>query len=469
MSEAGALASLREAAGDELVERLLHLDRRMTEQQTERRSRELGPRPPTTHDALDCDVLVAGGGLWSVMAPLLAKQGKRIIVVDRARVGAAHREWNANRTELDALTNAGLLSERERDDLIVAEYERGFCQFHGGGPHTVRGVLDCAVDAARLLDLARRKGEAAGVTYVDGALVTGETASEAGVRVNLRERDRTREVTCKTMVDARGASSPYASFDLVCPTVGGVFRGFAEGSGEREVDPRVGEILVTEEGLDRGIQHVWELFPGREGEATAYLFYYAKRLEVGSLTQLYARLFAKLPSYKRGEAKLVRPTFGFIPGWSRLVPPPTSPHRNIVLVGDAAARHSPLTYCGFGSMLRSLAPLSKAIISGEAYEPHEPIHALTGILAHVLASRTLEGDALNELLDAAFATLSGLGQETYASMLTDTMKPKDFLRFLQLTARRYPSVWPTLVRAVGVRGGFHFSKVVMRAFATRAR
>ena len=62
-----------------------------------------------------------------------------------------------------------------------------------------------------------------------------------------------------------GASSPHAAFDLVCPTVGGVLGDLANGDGPLDVDPRVGEILVTTEGIEEDRQHIWEGFPGPGG------------------------------------------------------------------------------------------------------------------------------------------------------------------------------------------------------------
>src|SRR5690606_18222204 len=118
-----------------------------------------------------------------------------------------------------------------------------------------------------------------------------------------------------------------------CPTVGGTLEGLAEGDAVDEMDPRVGEILATTDDVDDGRQHVWEAFPGRPGATTVYLFHYAWAGRQGTLLDLFARFFARRPGYKRGDARLVRPTFGFIPGWSRLSPAPRSPSPRIVLTG----------------------------------------------------------------------------------------------------------------------------------------
>lgn len=455
MTGADALARVREAGGDDLVERLLHLDA-LTGAPREPLD---SPAPPREGDAHDADVIVAGGGLWSLLPPLLAARGLRVVVVERARSGQTHREWNASRPELQALATCGLLTEAEIDSLVVARYAHGLCRFGGGGAYPVRGVLDCAVDAGRLLALARQKAQHGGVRFLDGHVALGHASSTRAVRVQVRGPHGTMDLTGSVLVDARGAASPFACADLVCPTVGGVLTGLAHGPAPDEVEPGVGEILATVDGIENGRQHVWEAFPGRPGETTVYLFYYARAGEPVSLTSLYARFFATRAAYKRGDATLARPTFGLIPGWSRLERAPRAPDARVVLVGDAAARHSPLTYCGFGATLRSLRTAADAIAEradvartarGAPHVVHDaPIHSLTGVLARVMAARTLRGGELNALLDAAFHTLHDLGDGAYAALLRDEMDGPTFVAFLRETARRHPAVWGLVRRVLG--------------------
>jgi lycopene cyclase CruA len=269
------------------------------------------------------------------------------------------------------------------------------------------------------------------------------------------------EIVARVLVDARGASSPYASADLLCPTVGGVLRGLREGGGPGEVDPNVGEILVTTEHADAesGLQHVWEGFPGRDGEVSGYLFYSARAVQTPSdaLARLYARFFETRASYKEGDAEMIRPTFGYIPGWSRLCPAPRAPSPRIVLVGDAAARHSPLTFCGFGSMLRSFQPaaleIAMAIDEGRLpardVVPEDAVHMWTGALATVMASGALAGPKLNGLLDAAFGVLEEMGNDDFAALLKDRMGGRRFTEFLRLTGARHPIVYREVLRALG--------------------
>ena len=444
-----ALDRLRERTSAELVERIEHLDRTRTV-----RAVDAPLEPPDRNAHLDADVVVAGGGLSLLVAAELARLGLRVTVLDRARAGAAHREWNASDDELAVLVEAGIVTTAELDALVVGRYREGICQFYGGPAHRVRGVLDRAVDALPLLTHVRAIAAARGVSFIDHATVSAASAGPHGVRVGWDDDGVRRELTASVLVDARGSASPYATADLLCPTVGGVLTGL-------QFDPNVGDILVTTDDADAdlGRQHVWEGFPGRPGEITVYLFYYGRSASTrdGELARLYARFFDTLPSYKEGEATLLRPTFGFIPGWSRLSPAPRAPSPRIVLVGDAAARHSPLTFCGFGSMLRSFQPAARAIAlaigEGEApprnVVPEDPLHAWTGALATVMASGELPGPRLNRLLDAAFGTLAEMGDVDFSNLLKDRMSGRRFTEFLRQTGSRHPPVYREVMKALG--------------------
>ncbi len=473
---------VREAGGDELVERLLHLDAARGERSRASATSIALPAAPDRGARADYDVVLAGGGLSLLLAPLLADRGLRVAVFDRARVGGAHREWNAGGRELRALVETGLFTRGEIDALVVATYARGICRWHGGGAYPVTGVLDHAFDAGALLTAARARAEQRGVAIFDGHTLLGEAAGPDAIALAFNVVDGvSRVVTARLLVDARGASSPYATADLICPTVGGVVTGLEEGPGDDQIQPDVGDILATTEGVEVGVQHIWEAFPGRPGEVTVYLFYYARSADVpgGSLMELYGRFFEYLPRYKRGSARLVRPTFGYIPGWSRLGPAPSSPGPRIALVGDAAARHSPLTFCGFGATARSLRSTADTIagalsggasIEGGVVVSDEAIHAGTGALARMMAtpSRDPRRKAeLNDLLDAAFRTLHAMGNEAYGALLRDEMAPADFLRFLRTTAARRPrvyrDVWGSLSPGEAFRWGAGIARELWRA------
>ncbi|MBC7793689.1 MAG: lycopene cyclase [Clostridia bacterium] len=450
-----ALDKVREAGGDELVERLQFLDAQLGARVSATPTGSL--RAPQRHETFDYDVAIVGGGLSLLYAPLLAETGARVVVLDRSSIGAAHREWNAGASELEALVRAGLVTRDELESFIIARYRTGVCRWFGGGSYPVTGVLDCAVDAGALLRHTRKLAEKRRVTLLDFTGLDAMAAGAFGVRLLLRSGEKTSELTARIVIDARGASSPDAGGDLVCPTVGGVMRGLS-------VPADTGDILVTTENVEDGKQHIWEGFPGRTGETTVYLFHYSPRTAVrsGGLLALYERFFELLPRYANGDGELVRPTFGIIPGWSRLSPAPRASLPRVALVGDAAARHSPLTYCGFGATLRSLPRVRDGITEAlslgyatiDCVVDDAPIHRATGLLAWMMAqpSRNLrQNGQINALLDAAFSTLHAAGNAVYASLLKDEMTIPELIRFLRQTARARPQVYRDVLTTVGAR------------------
>lgn len=412
----------------------------------ERARCDIGDGGPDRGAHVDFDVVLAGGGLSLVYGAYLAQRGLRVAIFDKRRIGCGHREWNISRAELHPLVDSGLFTQAEVDALVQLEYDHGVCRWHGGGTYPVRRVLDCVVDAERLLEGLRARAAAAGATLLDHHALAGYRVGKGGVAVTLAPA---RTLSARVLVDGMGASSPHAAFDLVCPTVGGVMRGL-------DVDRRVGEILVTTEGIEDDKQHIWEGFPGLDGRFTTYLFYYTEpqHLPARPLSSLYDRFFATLPRYKRGDAELVKPTYGFIPAYSRLRPMPAARDR-VLLVGDAAGRHSPLTFCGFGSMIRSFLPVADAL-RARLDDDHLDARALAsvwreppglavmgGLTLMMVPGRRRSADPqdVNRLLDAAFASLSELGDEIYGAFVRDQIGFSDFMRFMRATARKRPSIY----------------------------
>ncbi len=405
----------------------------------------------------DFDVLLAGGGLSLFYGAYLAQRGVRVAIFDRGEIGVGHREWNASRRELRPLVESGLFTEDEASALIEVEYEAGICRWHGGGTYPVRNVLDCVIAAKPLLEALRARAVAAGATLLPRHALTGYARGPSGVEVRLAGPGGERRITGRVLLDGTGAASAHARFDLVCPTVGGVLADIPLGDAADELDPRLGEILVTTEDIEAGRQHIWEGFPGPRNVLTAYLFYYdePQRLPRRPLLSLYERFFETLPRYKRGRPRMLRPTYGYIPAYSRLRPMPASPSDRVLLVGDAAARHSPLTFCGFGSMVRSFQGVADGLLSclGEqrysqralaACWMEPPALRVMGGLTLMMAERPHHprppGD-VNKLLDQAFGTLHEMGQETYAAFVRDEIGFREFIAFMQATAKKRPTIY----------------------------
>ena len=110
----------------------------------------------------DYDLVYAGGTLSLLHAAVMAgKYGRKVMVFDRQTPARSTRDWNISRQELLALSAVGLFTESEVDSTIVRSYKTGWVGFYKPDGSQKRlymeNVLDCAVDADRLLGLAKEK------------------------------------------------------------------------------------------------------------------------------------------------------------------------------------------------------------------------------------------------------------------------------------------------------------------------
>ena len=405
------------------------------------------------------DVVLAGGGISIVFALMLAKQGLKVAVFDRRRIAEAHREWNISYNELQAFDKAGVFSQPELDKFINLRYERGIVRWHGGSEHAVTGVLDCAVDAQKLLDGLREKLVRERVDLYDHCAISTFKQRKNDLLLTVVDKSNCKElISCRLLLDGRGAMSEYGEFDIVCPTVGGVLSNLECGEAYDQVDTKTGEILVSLEGVECGKQHIWEGFPTRDEMMTTYLFYYSDPEKLGKnpLLNLYERFFRKLHTYKKGDAVVEKPTYGFIPGKTRLSNCSVSFCDRIYLVGDAAGLHSPLTFCGFGSVVRTFEEISvqlhKLLLEDRLDQKSlnkvncqaQGLRVMGGLALMMIADRldnSENSSIINELLDDAFNVLAARGESVYRDFMQDKIKFSDFVSFMLVVSNRRPSVW----------------------------
>ncbi|HLG77050.1 MAG TPA: hypothetical protein VKX46_11595, partial [Ktedonobacteraceae bacterium] len=254
------------------------------------------------------DIIYAGGGLNLLNAAIMTlRYGYRVLVFDRFTVGAVHREWNISREELQELITVGLLTSEELETVVQRKYREGLVRFHSAHIHVrttelwVQDVLDIAVDAEKLMSVCIKKilehQPAGGLPNV---ILHGTTFERCavqpgrGVVVDVCDSSGLyASYGARLLIDGMGSTSPIACqlncgrpFSLVCPTVGTVARGYKQGNKPGEVDPEVGEVLVTTEDVRAGHQLIWEAFPGRDDQVAIYLFYYAEAGQHVDLLQL---------------------------------------------------------------------------------------------------------------------------------------------------------------------------------------
>lgn len=430
------------------------------------------------------DILYAGGGLTLLHAYAMQKQGWRTLVFDRRAIGTTHREWNISRAELQKLVDGELFTWEELNRVIARDYRRGFIRFHNpkGAPveFDLPGVLDVAIDATGLLTLARRKLEALGGLVWEGWSFDHAWLAQAGAVqgvVQLRREEVSHKIGTRLLVNGMGALSPLSlalageelPLDGVCPTVGTVAEGFADG----EIEPTAGEILVTLEGARGNHQYIWEGFPAQGGHFTTYLFYYdvtAKRTHhPHSLKALFEDYFALLPTYKRlgADFRHLKPVYGFIPARHHMdgsAAEAARVARGLLSIGDAAARQNPLTFTGFGSFVRHLPTatrkLNELLRNGDLEA--EPLAELSAgqanlnamwVMARFLAPRGgTTGDEVNAIFRDFTRALQEVGATTASRFFLDQATWGEYVEIMLRTAKHRPQVVAEAFQVLGVRG-----------------
>ncbi len=440
------------------------------------------------------DLIYAGGGLGLLHAAVMAQRGHRVLLFDRGEVGCAHREWNISREELAALVATGFCSWQELEPIVMREYRRGIVRFYPGPHHPptdlwLDHVLDVALDAGALLQLARRKLAQAGGDIRDWRIFRRVQVSERGpVRVAVElasEHGEREQYTARLLMDGMGSISPLAllrfgglPFAGVCPTVGTVVRGLEPGDGQDQFNPQIGDILLSVADAQRGQQYMWEGFPGRHDELTVYLFYYDTltgprggaarradaRRESPGLLELFEDYFALLPTYKRPGPDFahLKPVYGYIPARHSVQQQEAPLLRGVLPIGDSAAQQSPLTFCGFGSHVRNLERTVSLTSYALANELLEPQH-LRDISSHQVNvslnwvfSRFMQpwggADDVNRVQNVFLGVLNWLGHDLAQRFFRDRMRWSDYPKLVLGMFWRYPRIVDDAWRVLGPRG-----------------
>jgi lycopene cyclase CruA len=423
------------------------------------------------------DVVIAGGGLGLIAGAALAQRGLKVLVFDRGRAGEAHREWNISERELRSLVRHGVFTQEELTRTIGTRYTRGLISFDATGtgapacPLQLEGVLDVALDAQAVLDLARTRFLEAGGTILEGRTFHRLHITQRGPVASVFEVEGPEGVEfyyARLAIDTMGSVSPIAvglngglPFDGVCPTAGTVMEGLT-------TDPSTGDVLVSVGPASDGRQLIWEGFPGRGGETTVYLFYYdqagPKEAEDQSLLWLFEQYFAQLPTYRRlgREACHLRPVFGYIP--ARYGRSGRTAARGLLCLGDSAAGQSPLTFCGFGSFVRHIGRVASLISFAlkhdlleesdlRAITPHQANLRVAWVFSRFMQPwKGSDPAATNRLMNIFCRALAEIGTTTTTRFLQDRYTLGEYVKIMLTTARFYPKVFPLTAQVLGLSG-----------------
>jgi lycopene cyclase CruP len=415
--------------------------------------------------APDWDVLICGGTLGILIGAALAKLGWRVAVIERGKLQGRRQEWNISRSELGVLVNLALLTPAELEQAIASEFNPVRVSFLGSPDLWVKDVLNLGVDPVYLLDILKQRFIESGGTLLEHTQFQGVTVSKDGVAVTVKDPVGASQVyTGRLLLDAMGHSSPLVAQarggqapDSLCLVVGTCAQGMPANN--------TADLMVSFTPLQRHCQYFWEAFPARDGRTT-YLFTYShpQAAQAPTLTELFTDYFQLLGDYQQvnlEQLQIQRALFGVFPSYRHS---PLRPSWNRILaIGDSSGQQSPLSFGGFGSMLRHLERLQtgldlalKADCLDQSHlallQPYQPNLSVTWLFQQAMTLRpqqTLAPNQINQLLGTVFQTMAQLGEGVLIPFLQDNVQFLPLTQTLGLTGVLHPGLVAKIIAQVG--------------------
>ncbi|MEM9265054.1 MAG: FAD-binding oxidoreductase [Cyanobacteria bacterium P01_F01_bin.13] len=431
------------------------------------------PRVVSTQtEQLECeapsyDAIICGGTLGILLGATLALRGWRVALLERSILKGREQEWNISRSELRTFVDLGLLSEAELEDAISTEYNPARISFGGGDDLWVRDVLNVGVDPVYLLEKLKQVFLAAGGELLEKTPFSTARVAPDGVMVTAGES----RLTTRLLIDTMGHFSPIVQQarqgqtpDAVCLVVGTCATGYS--------DNKTGDLIASFTPIQHQCQYFWEAFPAREGRTTYLFTYLDAHPDRITLNQLFEDYFHLLPKYQGVPLEQLyfhRALFGFFPAYRN------SPLRfswnRLLAVGDASGHQSPLSFGGFGAMIRHLGRLTEGIDDALRQDllsasdlgwlqPYQPNIAVTWLFQKAMSlavDQSLPENQINALLTTIFQDMAALGEPVLRPFLQDVVQFLPLAKTLLRTSVYHPMLVAKILPQVGVPAVFDWT------------
>jgi len=396
----------------------------------------------------DFDVVICGGTLGIFLATTLLKRNYRVAVIEKGILQGREQEWNISRSELESLIELELLTSEELETIIFTEYNPARIGFYQGYELQVKDVLNIGISPKLLIAKIKEKFVNLGGNILENTAFDSAEISPTGVIIKTDKN----LLKTRLLIDAMGHFSPIVKQvrkgekpDGVCLVVGSCGKGFEKNE--------TGDLIYSFTPIINQCQYFWEAFPAKDGRTT-YLFTYVdanpERISLTDLMREYERL---LPEYQQIDLDSIdfqRFLFGFFPAYRQS--PLKMPWDRIMAVGDSSGMQSPVSFGGFGAMMRHLPRLTVAIdeaLGGDyltrqdlaLIQPYQPNISVTWLFQKTMSvaiDKQPQPNQINDLMSGVFRVMDRLGD--------DVLKPflQDVVQFSGLT-KTLPLVNPMLV------------------------
>lgn len=422
--------------------------------------------------SVEYDVAICGGTLGILLGAALVDKGWRVALLERGTLRGRDQEWNISRHELETLVTMELLSEKELDEAIASQYNPARITFTGGPELWVNDILNIGVDPVYLLEKLKQKFLTKGGTLLEQTPFKSATVHANGVSIQTTTTDT--PITTRLLIDAMGHFSPivqqarqtrqgqttngtsHRKPDAVCLVVGTCAKGYHQND--------TGDLIASFTPIQNQCQYFWEAFPARDGRTTYLFTYLDADPSRPSLEALFEDYFTLLPEYQNislDQLDFVRALFGFFPcykdsplkyAWDRTLP-----------VGDSSGSQSPLSFGGFGAMIRHLGRLTQGIhdaLSADLLDdqslgllqPYQPNLSVTWLFQKSMSvgvNQTLPPNKINDVLSTIFADMAVLGDDVLRPFLQDVVQFPALAKTMLRTSLYHPALVASILPQVG--------------------
>jgi len=425
---------------------------------------------------VDFDVIICGGTLGILIGTALVMRGWRVALLERGTLRGREQEWNISRQELDIFIELNLLSPQELAKAIASEYNPARISFPNTPDIWIRDVLNIGIDPVYLLETLKNKFLQAGGKLFENTPFKSATIHPDGIEllgeISLAEKTfnhppnlTTKSFKSKLLLDAMGHFSPIVQQarqgqkpDAVCLVVGTCAQGFTKND--------TGDLFASFTPMQNQCQYFWEAFPARDGRTT-YLFTYIdahpERFSLETLFEEYLRLLPKYQNVELNQLKFQRALYGFFPCYRQS--PLKMPWHRILPVGDSSGSQSPLSFGGFGAMVRHLKRLTEGINQALAsdllnqkalgiLQPYQPNLSVTWLFQRSMSAavnQQIDQNQINQLLAAVFQDMEQLGEPILKPFLQDIVQFSALSKTLFKTAISHPQLVIKVIPQVGLK------------------
>ena len=380
----------------------------------------------------DWDIIICGGTLGILLGATLQQLGWKVAVLERGILRGRKQEWNISRQELAVFLELGILTPAELENAIATEYNPARIGFAGGKDIWVKNILNIGVDPVYLLETLKNKFIAAGGKLLENTPFNSATIYHNNVLVEAGKN----QLTTRLLIDAMGHFSPIAKQarqgkkpDAICVVVGSCAQGYEKNE--------TGDLIYSFTPIINQCQYFWEAFPAKDGRTT-YMFSYLDAAEQRpSLEYFMSEYLRLLPEYQNTSLEklnFIRFLFGFFPAYRQS--PLHLPFNRILAVGDSSGGQSPVSFGGFGSMVRHLKRLTEGINEAliadslnkkdlDLLQPYQPNISVTWLFQKTMSvgiDQKVNPEQINKLMNGVFVVMEKLGNDVLTPFLQDVIR-----------------------------------------------